>query len=134
MAQSSPIAAFMLGVCNQSSNASLSEHYFELAKTLAWSAEPKYIAPAVTALSVSEHFAKWHYLNFHQFITSGFTDAGRQPSSSSREVIEVTEFDGMLQRCLSEAQKLMGLISGTLTVQRLLRTSLLRYCGTHPTV
>ncbi len=104
---------FMLGLHYQHSNAALSRTYFERARAAVWSSQVTAMLLGVASLSVSEHFAKWHYLNFHHHIDSGFFDAGRQPSSSNREVIFTFELDPSLQQCVSEAQKLLAHISGT---------------------
>jgi hypothetical protein len=105
----------MLGVCHQRSNVVLSEGYFQRARQVVWSshaADPP--LPSVSALSVSEHFAKWHYLNFHQHITDGFRDAGRQHPAFSpdRETIQIYESHPGIKRCVTEAQQLMAQISG----------------------
>ncbi len=114
-AQNHSTALLMLGLCYQHSNSALSEDYFRGAKAAAWSSPPDDgdSTPAVGSLSVSDHFAKWHYLNFHQHITDGFRDAGRRPLSSRREVIVIVESDSDLQRFVSEAQKRLALISGS---------------------
>jgi hypothetical protein len=117
-AQNDPNSAFMLGVCYQHSNAALSDHYFQRARTNAWSSArglPRFVA----ALGASEHFAKWHYLNFHHLISDGFTDAGRQPSSSRREVIVLLDMNPEIRRCVSETQKLMQHIPGSVTFKLL---------------
>jgi hypothetical protein len=113
-AQNAPNAAFMLGVCYQKMNPTLSEQYFERAKSVAWSAGPQDAIPGVASLSATEHFSKWHYLNLHQLITDGFRDAGRP--SSPREVIEINEKDMDLRRCVIQAQKLLGNVAGTVQV------------------
>ncbi len=110
--QQEPSALFMLGMHYQRLNPALSEQYFERAKSTVWSSHSSNEPPLVASLEVSDHFAKWHYLNFHHRITDGFNDAGRQPSSASREVILIVESDPDLQRCVSEAQKLVAHVSG----------------------
>jgi hypothetical protein len=79
------------------------------------------LVPQVSALSVSDHFAKWHYLNFHQHITGGFRDAGRQHPELNldRETIVIDESDPALERCVREAQQLMARISGEPLCNRL---------------
>jgi hypothetical protein len=99
----------MLGVCFRNSDSSRSEHYFARARTGFWSESAE---SGLAALSVSDHFANWHYLNYHQLITEGFRDAGRQRGVAGREVIVIHEGGPSLQRCVSDAQKLLAEISG----------------------
>jgi TPR repeat protein len=119
-AQNNPNAAFMLGLCHQQTNAALSEQYFQRARHAVWSSQAS-LVPQVSALSVSDHFAKWHYLNFHQHIAHGFREGGRHPGlNSDRETIEINESDPALQRCVSEAQQLVAQISGKPTCKFIL--------------
>jgi TPR repeat protein len=114
-AQNEPNAAFILGVCHQQTNATLSEQYFQRARQSVWSSQDAHeLASFVSALSVSDHFAKWHYLNFHQHIAHGFRDAGRQHPglNPGRETIQIHESHAALQHCVSEAQQLIAHISG----------------------
>jgi TPR repeat protein len=114
-AQNEPNAAFMLALCHQQKNAALSEQYFQRARQAVWLSQDAHaLVPQVSALSVSDHFAKWHYLNFHQHIVDGFRDAGRQPRGliSDRETIHIDESHPALQRFASEAQQLVAQISG----------------------
>jgi TPR repeat protein len=104
-AQNLTNAAFMLGLFHQRSNAALSEQYFQRAKTAVWASQSEEMMPAVVSIGVSEHFSKWHYVNFHQRISNGFRDGGRRPGA--REVIEIRELNPDLQRCVMEAQKLL---------------------------
>ncbi len=70
-------ASFVLGICYQGTDPARSERYFERARAAVWSSELQPEGTGLAALTVSEHFAKWHYLNYHQHITDYFRDAGR---------------------------------------------------------
>jgi hypothetical protein len=114
-AQNNPNAAFMLGVCYQHTNPALSKQWFGRARHVMWSSQPQELVASASAMSVSDHFSKWHYLNFHQHITSGFLDAGRSlPTGldTGREVIVIIESDAALQSCVTEAQQRLAHVSG----------------------
>jgi hypothetical protein len=106
----------MLALCHQQTNLALSEHYFQRARQAVWLSQADRLVPLVSALSVSDHFAKWHYLNFHQYITSGFRDAGRQRLGLGlhRETIEINESAVAVQRCMNEAKAQLAPISGAI--------------------
>jgi hypothetical protein len=102
-AQNSSSAAFILFLHYQATDPSLSQHYFQRAKSSVWSYPTKALSAADASLGVSEHFAKWHYLNYHQHISEGFYDAGRKQHAAAREVIILRECG--LQSCVRAAQK-----------------------------
>jgi hypothetical protein len=106
----------MLALCHQQTNTALSEHYFQRARQTVWLSQADGLVPLVSALSVSDHFAKWHYLNFHQHIVEGFRDAGRQRPGlrPHRETIEIVESDPSFQRCVNEAKNRLASISGAI--------------------
>jgi hypothetical protein len=107
----------MLALCHQQTNTVLSEDYLQRARQTVWFSQADDLVPLVSALSVSDHFAKWHYLNFHQYIAYGFLDAGRQRPGlrPHREIIEINETHFPLQRCVSEAKNRLAPISGAAT-------------------
>jgi hypothetical protein len=107
----------MLALCHQQTNTALSEHYFQRARQAVWlSQAPDGLVPGVSALSVSDHFAKWHYLNYHQHVAGGFRDAGRQRARlhPHRETIQISDSDTYLQRCVNEAKNRLAPISGAI--------------------
>ncbi len=110
-AQNEPNASFLLGLYSQKLDPVRAEAYFQRAKSAAWSL-PEGTLSTLAALNVSEHFQKWHYLNFHQRISDGFSDGGRQRSTSNRERLVVEESDTNLQRCVSQAQNILKPIPG----------------------
>jgi hypothetical protein len=101
-AQNEPNAAFLLSVWYQQTDSSLSAHYLTLAKMGVWSSERD-----SHALTASEHFAKWHYLNDHQQIIDGFRDVGRAQGALGREVMAIVDSDPDLQSCVSELQQIL---------------------------
>ncbi len=106
----------MLGSVLQQSDPSLSDHYFQRAKSAAFTTdEPQFVNPYVTGWSVSEQFAKWHYVNYHQRISDGFSDGGRLPRHSNREIIVIHEEDPALNEVVEAARKALSTVSGMRT-------------------
>jgi hypothetical protein len=112
-AQNLADADYMLGVYYEKTDPLLSELHFERARKGVWSSPPK-PRSVLESLTASQHFAKWHYLNYHQRITDHFRDSGRQQALSGRETIVVAESDPALQICVFGARQFLRLISGRL--------------------
>jgi hypothetical protein len=111
--QNDPNACFVLGSQLQHSDSSLSDHYFQRAKRAAFTTnQPQFVHSYVSGLSSSEQFAKWHYVNYHQRIGHGFSDGGRLPRHSDREIIVINEQDLFLSDAVGAAQKELGTVSG----------------------
>ncbi len=108
----------MLALCYQQTNTALSEHYFQRARQAVCLSQADQLVPVVSAVSVSDHFAKWNYLNFYQHISGGFRDAGRQRPGlrPRRETIGINEPAVALQLCVKEAKNLLALISGAVAI------------------